>query len=48
MKSQKILALALALLSILLSVFYTYRMSERASIKELKITWPKLDEISAR
>lgn len=48
MKDWKALALAFALLLVLLSSFYLYKMSERASVKELKIIWPNPDEISVR
>ncbi len=48
MREWKALALASALILVLLSAFYVYRMSERAYVKEMKIVWPDPDEISAR
>jgi hypothetical protein len=44
----KPVALASIILLALLSSFYLYKMSEEASVKELKILWPDLDEVSSR
>ncbi|MEM0036877.1 MAG: hypothetical protein QXK99_05580 [Candidatus Korarchaeum sp.] len=48
MRDWRALTIAFALLLVLFSSFYLYRISERASVKELKIVWPDPSEISAR
>lgn len=48
MVNWRSIGLAFAILLILLSASYYYRMSERAAIRELKILWPTQSEVEAR
>ena len=48
MVNWRAVALAIALLAVLLSAAYYYKVSERASVKEMKIIWPSESEVEGR